>query len=260
MDGTGIAQAGAQLGVSVVNGLFDNYQQKKQMEWNEKMQDKQNAWNLNMWNMQNEYNSYANQVERMREAGINPMFQNAESSNATELTSADINPYQRATSNNLSLQNPVSAYLDAELKQAEIANKQADTAYKGEITLTEEQRREKIKQEIQNDKQALENMIKSGKYTEAQTAQINKALEWYDRIQEANLAYTESKTEYTDTQKKRMEELLEGEKMLQSKTLEEFEHRWNLWAAEAAKDSALAGLTEQDIANYGINHFSNEIL
>lgn len=45
---------------------------KEQMAWQSQMQDKQNAWNLEQWNRENAYNSAAAQVQRYREAGINP--------------------------------------------------------------------------------------------------------------------------------------------------------------------------------------------
>lgn len=41
-------------------------------EWNEKMMEKQMAYNTDMWNKENEYNSAANQVKRLKEAGLNP--------------------------------------------------------------------------------------------------------------------------------------------------------------------------------------------
>lgn len=41
-------------------------------EWNEKMMEKQMAYNTEMWNKENEYNSAANQVQRLKEAGLNP--------------------------------------------------------------------------------------------------------------------------------------------------------------------------------------------
>lgn len=41
-------------------------------EFNEKMMQKQMDYNTSMWNKENEYNSAANQVKRLREAGLNP--------------------------------------------------------------------------------------------------------------------------------------------------------------------------------------------
>lgn len=39
---------------------------------NERMQREQNAWNLEMWNRNNAYNTPAAQMERLKEAGLNP--------------------------------------------------------------------------------------------------------------------------------------------------------------------------------------------
>lgn len=77
----GAAAIGA--GASLVGGLFNRGSQSAtnrmnykiaQMnnEWNEKMMEKQMAYNTDMWNKENEYNSAANQVKRLKEAGLNP--------------------------------------------------------------------------------------------------------------------------------------------------------------------------------------------
>lgn len=68
---------------SLVGGLFGSYQQKKANEYNQKMlaqqyqynkqlQDYEYQQNFNMWQMENEYNTPANQMARLRAAGINP--------------------------------------------------------------------------------------------------------------------------------------------------------------------------------------------
>ena len=41
-------------------------------EWNLMLAEKQNAWNQQQWNLQNAYNSPTAQMERMRQAGLNP--------------------------------------------------------------------------------------------------------------------------------------------------------------------------------------------
>ena len=45
---------------------------KMNNEYNQKMQDRQNAYNLDMWNKQNEYNSPTAQLQRYKDAGLNP--------------------------------------------------------------------------------------------------------------------------------------------------------------------------------------------
>lgn len=41
-------------------------------EWSERMMEKQNQYDIDMWNRNNEYNSASAQVERLKEAGLNP--------------------------------------------------------------------------------------------------------------------------------------------------------------------------------------------
>lgn len=45
---------------------------KKQHEYNKEMAALQNQYNIDMWNRQNEYNSPVQQMNRLKEAGLNP--------------------------------------------------------------------------------------------------------------------------------------------------------------------------------------------
>lgn len=72
-----------------------NYQIAKDAnEWNKMMQDEMNAWNLAQWNRENFYNSPAQQVSRLKQAGINPaaVFGSGAISQASSLTSAPAQP------------------------------------------------------------------------------------------------------------------------------------------------------------------------
>lgn len=66
-----IAAAAGLLG-GIVNNVGANSRQKKQNEANRELAEYQWNKNLEMWNMQNEYNNPANQMSRLREAGLNP--------------------------------------------------------------------------------------------------------------------------------------------------------------------------------------------
>lgn len=50
----------------------------------------QNDWNVEMWNKQNEYNSPSAQLQRYREAGINPLFASIDGGQAQQLNSANL--------------------------------------------------------------------------------------------------------------------------------------------------------------------------
>lgn len=66
-----IGEGGSILGTAL-QAITANRAQKKQYEYNSKLMDKQNALNIANWQMQNEYNTPANQVARLRSAGLNP--------------------------------------------------------------------------------------------------------------------------------------------------------------------------------------------
>lgn len=59
----------AAAGLNFLGNMFDGYLTR---QWNEEQIDKQWARNLSMWHMENRYNHPAAQVERMKQAGLNP--------------------------------------------------------------------------------------------------------------------------------------------------------------------------------------------
>lgn len=64
------------LALNLFGNLFTNSQNRQSIEetnrLNYQMQQQQNAWNERMWHMYNEYNTPANQIKRLKEAGLNP--------------------------------------------------------------------------------------------------------------------------------------------------------------------------------------------
>lgn len=246
----GISAAGSAGGVA-----FNAASSKKQREWSEKMQNQQNAWNLEMWNKANEYNSPSAQVERLRDAGLNPLYYGLDGSSANALESAQPLGYERA--NISALDNPIGAGLDAAAKVAQISNIQADTAKKNEETLTETQRREKIQADIEEVRQSIKNKMADEKLTDTQRERLQKDINWLDRLNEATLAAKQADAALTNAQKNRIEELLEGEKIIQAKTIEDFEHKWAKIAAEISKIAAENKILAKDFENYALNHANN---
>lgn len=257
--GTAIAGGASALAAGNLNRKNREFQQaeaEKQRAWNETMAEKQNAWNYEMWQKATEYDSPVNQVQRLRDAGLNPLFYGLDG-NASQSAPTAAQPlgYERADAGNWA--NPVQSGLDAAIKVAQVSNIQADTAKKNEETLTETQRREKIQADIANAKQELQNMLAQEGLTNAQKDQIQKNIAWCDRLNEATIAEKEADAALKEWQKKRVEELLEGEKILQSKTIEDFDHKWEKIRAEIAKMAKETGVLALDIENYALNHASN---
>lgn len=238
---------------------FEREEAATQREWNEAMMDKQNAWNYEMWQKENEYNSPEAQYERLREAGLNPMFYGLDGTgNAGQLSSAEALGYQRASAPNL--ENPGAAFANTAMQIAQIANIQADTAKKGQETLTEVQQREKIMAEIENTKQQYNNLVENEALTKAQREKVQKDLEWLDRINTATVGAAEAKARLDSATEKRILELLPGEKEMQKMEIEDFEHRWAKISAEISKISKETGILDKDLENYALNHLSNGVM
>lgn len=57
---------------SLANNSFNAAEAAKNRRWQEQMYEKQYSDNVELWKMQQEYNTPQNQVERLKQAGINP--------------------------------------------------------------------------------------------------------------------------------------------------------------------------------------------
>lgn len=234
---------------------FNAEQAEIQRNWSEKMYNAQNAWNYEMWQKQNEYNSPSAQVERLREAGLNPLFYGLDGSSAGDLSAAQPLGYQRAEAGNYV--NPLAGMSDIAARVAQVANIQANTAKTNNENISETVKREKMQTEIEQIKRENENLLKTGRLTEAQAEQVEKNNAWLDRINEANIAEKESVTALNKSTKNRIDELLEGEKIIQAKTAKDFEVKWQKVRAEIGKIAQETGILEKDIENYALNHANN---
>ena len=99
---------------------------------------RQRAWNEAMWNKQNQYNLPANQMQRYRDAGLNP---NLIYGQGTPGNAEKVQPYTRPTgkaSFSLNPLNELAQYADIKVKTATAKNIDADTKFKGQQTATEE--------------------------------------------------------------------------------------------------------------------------
>ena len=109
---------------------FNREEAEKQRAWNENMADKQNAWNYRMWQESLDYDKPLNQLQRLKEAGLNPLYYGLDGNSAAAFQGA-AQPlgYERAQAPNY--ENPaitgINAFIsaknlakDIELKNAEI--------------------------------------------------------------------------------------------------------------------------------------------
>lgn len=253
--GAGIS-TGGQANLNKKNREFAKEQAEEQRAWSEKMYNAQNAWNYEMWEKENAYNTPTEQVNRLREAGLNPLYYGLDGTgNAGDISSAQPLGYQRAEATGQL--NPLANAQDVALRVAQIANIQADTAKKENENLTETQRREKLIADIANAKQENNNLLAQEGLTKAQREQIEKNNAYLDRLNEATLAEKEADAKLKESQKKRIDELLEGEKILQAKTAEDFDYKWQKVRAEIAKMAGETGILAKDLENYALNHANN---
>lgn len=103
---------------------------QRQQAFTEKMYNKQHEDNIKLWNMQNEYNTPQAQMQRLKEAGLNPALAYGNASaggSAGSVSSPDVKPVQFRTPEYNNMANTINTYFDAKIKQAQINNLQSQT-------------------------------------------------------------------------------------------------------------------------------------
>lgn len=124
---------------------------KKTREWNEKMYKLQREHALSDWRMQNEYNSPTAQMQRFRDAGLNPNLIYGQSNEGGVVRSTDVKSWNPQAPRSESI--PVmDRYFNTQMKEAQINNLKA-----------------------QND-----NILAQKNYIDAQTLEVRKRMENYD--------------------------------------------------------------------------------
>lgn len=200
----GIGNAIAQGNMNRKNREWNEKQAQIQREWNEKMWNETNAWNLEMWNKTNEYNSPEQQVARLRDAGLNPLYYGLDGSSANGLEAGQPLGYERAEAGDQP--NPVSAGLNAGIQVAQMANIEADTQKKRSET-------QNINAKLPYEVEELKNQVRNSKLDGDAKEVVNKYL---DQQQEAELRV---KTSTADANDKTIEKAAaEIEKMDYEKT------------------------------------------
>lgn len=107
----GVGTSVAQSNLNKKNRKWQEEQAAIQRQYSTDTLNSQNAWNMEMWNKENEYNAPLSQVERLREAGLNPLYYGLDGSSASALESASPLGYERAESNFQT--NPIAAGIDS---------------------------------------------------------------------------------------------------------------------------------------------------
>lgn len=112
---------------------------RKSRRWNEKMYAWQRNDALTDWKMQNEYNSPSAQMQRLKDAGLNPNLvygNGAEATSGAMPRSSSVEGYSpRAYDYGQGASNIVGGYLDAQVKQQQVDNLQAQKTLLGQQAL-----------------------------------------------------------------------------------------------------------------------------
>ena len=106
------------------SAIGQGIQNRKSREWNEKMYRIQRQDALTDWQMQNAYNSPAAQMERLRNAGLNPNLvygNGAQASNASPVRSTDVKGWN-PQSPQFDTGSVLGAYYDTQIKNAQLDN------------------------------------------------------------------------------------------------------------------------------------------
>lgn len=128
--GAALISTGGSLVGQGFNAASQGSMNRKTRRWNEKIYGWQRQDALSDWHMQNEYNSPQAQMQRLREAGLNPalIYKNGATNEAGTIRSSDAPSWQpRAPQFDIggAVNSGLAAYYDTQIKQAQTDNLKA---------------------------------------------------------------------------------------------------------------------------------------
>jgi hypothetical protein len=150
-----VTQGVGNLLSGIVNNLFSFARQRRTFRENQRMSkmayahdldmwNRKNEWDMRMWNMQNEYNLPAKQMQRLRDAGLNPnlIYGNAAAGGqAAQVRSGEIPRYQAPRADfsfePVAMPNLLGMYQDFRLRSAQTDNVRAQADLARQRSLTE---------------------------------------------------------------------------------------------------------------------------
>ena len=120
--------AGASLVGTGINAMATGSMNKKTRRWNEKMYGIQRADSLADWNMQNEYNSPVSQMQRLRDAELNPnlVYGTGAVANSSNMPrNADVKQWSPKAPDFSGVGESIFNYYDVQTREAQIDNLKA---------------------------------------------------------------------------------------------------------------------------------------
>lgn len=114
---------------ALATGIGNKKEQKRQYKYNMQMAQWQNDVNVANWRMQNEYNLPVNQMQRLKDAGINPNIAYSSSNSATAGSVSPSSKPDAVTPINYGyLQQTMTPILDNALRAAQIGKVEQETS------------------------------------------------------------------------------------------------------------------------------------
>lgn len=175
--------AGASIASTGANAYATGRMNKKSRKFAEKMYGRQREDAIADWQMQNEYNSPAAQMQRFREAGLNPNLIYGQMTDSPAVRSSEAAHWNPEAAR-FDLGNAVGAYQDAQMKEAQTDNLaaqkaliEAQTIAQGQSVAESAARTGKIIQDTEIGKETLRNAAAmSDSNLEALQAGVKKTL------------------------------------------------------------------------------------
>lgn len=176
---------------------------------NRELAEQQNEWNVQQWNRENEYNSPSAQVQRLKEAGLNPAMMydtggsvvntssSKESANlANQVALTGVNPLMGVGE---SMSQASQNLLQKEKTAAEVRNLDHNSEYQSVQT-------ELIQKQTEGMQIQFENWRKQGALTDAQTNQVLTSIESINKnmqLADEQIKLYQSQTANLDEQTKK---------------------------------------------------------
>ena len=132
-DNAAMWNAAGQTASAAVGAFAQGKLNKKTREWNESMYQRQLNDNIKLWNMQNEYNSPMAQMQRLKDANLNPNLvygTGTVANNASTPKSGELKSWNPRTPDIAAIGNGFAAYQNFALQKAQIDNLEAGTRVK----------------------------------------------------------------------------------------------------------------------------------
>lgn len=214
-------------GSSLVSNIFGMHNQNNANKTNIQLQREQNSWNEKMWNLNNEYNTPVQQVQRLKDAGLNVGLMYSNGHGDVGNSSA---PAQTTSPTHVdSLGSPLTGVVDSftqvfdrllsqktvestirlndakalnEISQSKL-NKAARNKISFEIEkylpsimgvnksqqLLNEAKSTYVQKESENYQYQVDKLISEKNYNNAQIALLNKSKDWFDKLH-ASIIYS----------------------------------------------------------------------